>query len=103
MRESAYQAQVIARLELELPGCIVIKNDPAYIQGIPDLLVLIGDCWLMLEVKVSRHAPNRPNQAYYVDRLDDMSFAAFIYPENENEVFDAIQLTFGTHREARIS
>lgn len=92
MRESTYQGQLIRRLDDEFPGCVVLKNDSGYIQGIPDLLVLHNDRWAMLEVKISATAPTQPNQPYYVDRLDSMSFAAFVYPENEQEVFDALQL-----------
>lgn len=90
-RESLFQARVIARLKKTFPGCIVIKNDPQYIQGIPDLIVLIDDFWGMLEVKASSTAKLRPNQEYYVEKLDGMSFAAVIFPENEDEVFDGIQ------------
>lgn len=91
MLERTYQAKLIKKLRLMFPGCVVLKNDPNYIQGFPDLLVLIGDRWFALEVKVRRQAAVRPNQEYYVDLLDNLSFAAFIYPENEEDVLDEIQ------------
>ncbi len=61
VRESTYQRRVIRRLEKEFPGCIVLKNDPDYRQGIPDLTVLFAGRWAWLEVKVSEDAPLQPN------------------------------------------
>lgn len=103
MRESAYQAQLIIELRHRFPGCIVLKNDPNYMQGIPDLSIFYEDKWAMLEVKASKDTANRPNQAYHIDVLDRLSFAAFIYPENEEEVLDALQQTFRPRRSARVS
>lgn len=76
------------------PGCIVLKNDPNYLQGIPDLLVLWGDRWAALEVKKSANASHQPNQDYYVATMNDMSFSRFIYPENKEEVLSEIQQSF---------
>lgn len=88
--ENIYQRSLIKRLKEEIPGCIILKNDPNYIQGIPDLLLLVGDRWLALEVKRSASAPHRPNQDYYIDRMNEMSAAYYVYPENEDEVIDEI-------------
>lgn len=101
MRENQYQSDLIKRIKEEFPGCMVLKNDTFYIQGIPDLLVLYNDTWAALEVKRSRKAPQRPNQDYYVHKMDAMSFAAFVYPENEEEVLDALQQTFRARGPAR--
>lgn len=92
MRESVYQGKLIKKIKRLLPGCIVIKNDPQYTQGITDLLILHGKNWGALEVKASATAPSQPNQGYYVDKMDEMSFAAFIFPENEEEVLHDLQL-----------
>jgi len=94
--ESAYQARLIKKLKKLFPGCVVLKNDPQYLQGILDLTLLWKKYWAMLEVKVSGTAANRPNQEYYVEQLDNMSFAAFIYPENEEEVLIALQEAFAS-------
>lgn len=94
MRENAYQAELIRRLREVFPGCMILKNDTDYIQGIPDLLVLYGTRWAALEVKASAGSRNQPNQEYYVDLMDEMSFAAFIYPENEEEILYALQQAF---------
>lgn len=88
--ENIYQRSLIKRLKEEIPGCIILKNDPNYIQGIPDLLLLVEDRWFALEVKRSVDAPHRPNQDYYIDRMNEMSAAYYVYPENEDEVIDEI-------------
>ena len=88
--ENLYQRAFIKRLKKEFPGSIILKNDPNYIQGIPDLLLLIDDRWFAFEVKRSSSAPHRPNQDYYVNRMNEMSAAYYVYPENEDEVIDEI-------------
>lgn len=89
--ERDFQAKLIKELKVMFKGCIVIKNDPNYIQGIPDLLILYNDRWAALEVKKSATAHHQPNQEYYVDLMDQMSFAAFIYPENKEEILYELQ------------
>lgn len=90
-RESSFQASLIKELKREFPNCVVLKNDPNYIQGFPDLLVLYEDRWAALECKRSANASTRPNQRYYVDMLNDMSYARFVCPENKEEVLDELQ------------
>ena len=96
MTESTYQRNLIRKLEQLFPGCVILKNDPQYRQGILDLTLLWQKWWAMLEVKASSKAARRPNQDYYVEQLDRMSFAAFIYPENEEEVLLALQEAFAS-------
>lgn len=76
------------------PGCIVMKNDSSYIQGIPDLLVLYKNRWASLECKKSEKAKRQPNQEYYIRQMDEMSFARFVCPENKEEVLNELQQTF---------
>ena len=89
--ERDFQAKLIKELKVMFKGCIIVKNDPNYIQGIPDLLILYNDRWAALEVKKSATAHHQPNQEYYVDLIDQMSFAAFIYPENKEEILYELQ------------
>jgi hypothetical protein len=85
------------------PGCEILKNDAGYRQGILDLTILWGPFWAMLEVKASADARERPNQGYFVKKLSKMSFAAFIYPENEEEVLAALQEAFSSRRTTCVS
>ena len=89
--ESLFQRLLIDELEEMFPGCVILKNDSSYRQGMPDLVVLYNDRWAMLECKKNSTSRPRPNQPYYVDMLNDMSFAAFIYPENKEEVLRDLQ------------
>ena len=96
MLESKFQADLIKDIKNMFPGCVVMKNDSSYIQGIPDLLVLYNDRWASLECKKSESARKQPNQEYYVEKLDSMSFSRFIFPENKEEVLRELQSAFQT-------
>lgn len=102
-RESTFRVEVIQDLRDIFPGCIILNNDAGYIQGIPDLLMLYQNTWAALEVKKSLYAHHQPNQDYYIEELDDMSFASFICPENKQEVLNELQRSFKTRRSTRIS
>lgn len=93
-KESAFQGKLIKELHERFPGCVVLKNDPNYIQGIPDLLVLYRSRWAALECKRSENESRRPNQEYYVEKLNGMSFSAFIFPENREEVLNDLEEAF---------
>lgn len=93
--ERDYQPGLIDRICMRFPGCYVLKNDEQYLPGIPDLTILYGRHWAVLEVKKSPKEPYQPNQQYYLEELGQMSFTATIFPENEEEVLDALQSAFG--------
>lgn len=94
MKESKFQSNLKKELRDMFPGCIISKLDPGDIQGIPDLLVLYKDKWAVLENKRSAKAEHQPNQDYYVDKMNGMSFASFIYPENKEEVLAKLRKKF---------
>ena len=96
--ERDFQRNLIKELKDIFVGCIIMKNDSSYIQGIPDLLILYKDRWAALEVKKSATASHRPNQEYYVNKMDEMSYASFIYPENKEAVLDELQQTLFSRR-----
>lgn len=91
MLENEYQAGLIKRIKERFPDSLILKNDPNYIQGVPDLSIFTPNGWAMLEVKKGPKAPHRPNQDYYVSSLGEWSFTSFIFPENEEEVLDAME------------
>lgn len=96
--ESQYQGEVKKRLEARFPGCLILKNDEQLIQGIFDLTMLYGRFYVALEVKRDATAPKQPNQDYYIDLIVQQGgMAAFIYPEIEEEVLDALQQSFEAH------
>lgn len=102
-REMPYRAGLMQRIRNRIPDCLILINDPDYIQGIPDILVLFKNTWAMLEVKRSPKAEKRPNQDFFIEKLGKMSFASFINPDNEEAVLNAMESAFGIGREARAS
>lgn len=101
-KESDFQRDLKDEIETMFPGCYVLKTDPTFFQGIPDLVVINGDRWGMLEVKISKEAPYRPNQEIYLEDLNKKSFAATIYPENKEEVLSELQHALRPSRKTRI-
>ncbi len=96
-KESKYQHDLIEKIMDRFPGSYVLKNDPSYKQGIPDLTVLWEDKWATLECKKSKEDYDKdftPNQHFYVARMNRMSFSSFIFPENEEEVLNAMEQSF---------
>jgi hypothetical protein len=100
---NGFQTQVIKELEREFPGCFIQKLDPNYRQGVPDLLMLWGVHWAVLEVKGKRPSPSdfEPNQEWYIDHLNEMSYSACVYPENLEDVLHGIQQAFQSRRPSR--
>lgn len=101
MLEKDFQKELIQDLKKRFPGAVVYKNETK--QGIPDLTVLYRDHWAWLECKKSETASHQPNQDYYVDLGNSMSFARFVYPENKGDVLNALEQTFRSHRKTRVS
>ena len=96
--ESKFQGDLIKELREAYPGCMILKNDANYLQGVPDLIILYREHWAMLESKRAHNSPRQPNQEYYVETLDQMSYAAFIHPGNKEEVLREIQQVFSSRR-----
>ena len=92
--ERDFQPNLIKELKALFPGCIVLKNDPNYIQGFPDLTVLYRGNWALLECKRYEDARRQANQKYYIDLASKMSFGSFIFPENKQEVLHDLQQAF---------
>lgn len=102
MLEADYQAKLVRKIRRLFPGCVVLKNDSEYQPGFPDLTILWHHMWAVLEVKAEEGAAEQPNQRWFVEHLDQWSFAAFIYPENETEVLHALQFAFASAGGSRL-
>lgn len=96
--EGRFKSDTLSEIQDMFEDCIILKGNAGYRQGIPDVIILFGRRWAALEFKESEFAAHQPNQDYYVDLLDRMSFAAFIYPENKREILHALQSTFKSRR-----
>lgn len=82
-------------LESMFPGIVIINQDPnASFQGVPDKLLLFEDKWAALETKRATKSARQPNQEYYVDKFNDMSYSAFVHPGNKQEVLNDLQQAF---------
>ena len=101
MLEAKFKTELKNDIETRFPGSMVFHLDPNEMQGAPDLLVLYKDKWAALEGKKEEDASHRPNQDYYVDKMNQMSFARFIYPENKEEVLNELEQSFKPRRKTR--
>ena len=90
--ESGFQDSLIKQIKKILPGSMVFKMDQ--IQGLTDLLILYKDKWASLECKRTATAKRQPNQEYYVNLMNEMSFSRFISPENREDILDELSKKF---------
>lgn len=93
--EREFQPKLKEEIQERFPGCQIIKQDPNQLQGVPDLLVLYEDKWALLETKRAAKSKREPNQEYYVEKFNGMSYSAFVNPQNMQEVMDDLQEAFG--------
>ena len=93
-KENDFQAKLKKELKAKYEGCIITKLDSGDIQGIPDLLILHKNKWATLENKRNEKAKRQPNQEYYVETMNNMSFSRFIYPENKDTVLKELDEFF---------
>lgn len=91
MLEKDFQAKVIK--ELKAMGLAVIKNQagPGVPTGFPDVLALGEGIYFALECKTSARAKKQPRQDYWVKKLNEWSYAAFIYPANHDKIMAEIK------------
>lgn len=90
--ESGFQDRLRGHLLDKYPGCMIFKMDSP--QGIPDMLILYGDKWASLENKKEKNAEHQPNQDFYVEKMNNMSFSRFVYPENRDQVLAELDAHF---------
>lgn len=105
MLENKYQPKFIKKVRELFPGCVILKNDSGYQQGIPDWTIFYQDMWAIIEIK--KEPPTRdedfePNQQWFLGEFNKWSFAACVFPENEKEVLDGLQRSFASGGPARL-
>lgn len=93
-RESDFQAKLIEELEQRFPDALVTKFDCK--QGWPDVFIFQGDRWAALECKREKNSAHQANQDYYVEKMNNMSFSRFIFPENKEEVLHDLEQALQT-------
>lgn len=103
MKESEFQKDLVEEIYGLFPGCLVTKQDPTYIRGIPDLSIFYKSKWAFLECKKSAKEKPRPGQEEYIAWAKENSFGSFIYPENKEEVLDELQQALRPRRKTRLS
>ena len=91
-KESDFQSDLIKMIEQRFPGAYVRKQETQ--QGTPDLLVLYQEHWAMLENKIDENAVHQPNQDWWVNHFNEMSYSAFVYPSNVEEVLNEMERSF---------
>lgn len=81
-KEADFQATIIKWLRHN--GCLVLKyqQNATTRAGIPDILFLKEGFWGAIEVKKAKNAPFRPGQKEMIAKMDEMSWAKAVYPEN---------------------
>lgn len=99
--ESKFESALVRQIQEMYPGAVILKNDSGYLQGFPDRLILYKTRWAAFEVKASEYAPHRPNQDYWVEALDRMYFARFVYPENKEDFLHELQQALRPRRSTR--
>ena len=94
MRERDFQRELKKEIKKLFPDSITVKTDPTYLLGFPDLLIFNKGKWAALECKRSEKASKQGNQDIWIPKLDEMSYASFVYPENRKEVLNELQEFF---------
>lgn len=101
-QERDFRVKLIKDIYNIFPECVILRNDPNFLQGVPDLTVLYKNRWGMLETKKEKMSSRRPNQEYYIDLFDTMSFARFVSYENKEQVLYELQQALRVERFTRI-
>lgn len=90
--EGKFQSKLKEDIYKTFPEAFIHKTECNERQGAPDLLITYKGRCAYLECKRSADASHRPNQDYYVNKINkDGGFARFIYPENADETMKEME------------
>lgn len=89
--EKDFQSKFLAKLRKLGCKCYKQQMNATTRAGTPDVIVLLGPVWIMLEFKKAKNSPKRPGQQKNIDWANEVSFGWFVYPENADEVYEQIK------------
>ena len=95
MKEADFQSKIVKWLRSK--GCMVLKyqQNATTRAGIPDIIFLKEGFWGAIEVKKSKTAKYRPGQKEMVAKMNEMSWAKAVYPENWDETKKELEVILG--------
>lgn len=95
-QESGFKQRFMKSLREELPDPVLFqKTDATTHQGIPDLLIQVGNKVAYVETKAEQGASHRPGQDEWVAYLNSIGcYAAFAYPENKWQIIEDLKHYF---------
>lgn len=88
--ENKFKQKLKQEIKKLFPECVILDLNASDTQGISDMLILFQNTWAVLEVKKTAKSSKRPNQEYYVNRFNGMSFGAIIFPENKEDILNKL-------------
>lgn len=80
MKESSFQQGVIRWLRSKGAWCMKVQAGPGVPSGTSDVFFCKDGFYGWLEVKASKSAKKQPHQQEFVDKMDEWSYARFVWP-----------------------
>ena len=90
----AFLEEVQNRIDPLNKGFLFFLNASNAFRSFPDIVILGSHKWAALEFKKSKRASHQPNQEYYINKLNEIGYASFVYPENAEEILNDLEELF---------
>ena len=95
MSEATFRTKWLNKFKKLSPDIFIEFADPKRKNGIPDVIIFYKKKYARLETKRSKNASKRLHQQYYIDYFNSQGiYAAFLTPENQEEVYNALRRYF---------
>lgn len=95
MRESEFRTKFLHDFKKLSPDIIIEFANANRRNGIPDVIIFYKKKHARLETKKSKDASKRQLQEYYIEYFNKQGiYAAFLMPENKEEVFNELRRYF---------